>query len=231
VPHLVFTASLEVDKQTMALDEWEVEKTRQSCRRLMSRAKTFTYNRKVDTYARVQRDIRRIYGSHPKKSNAAPLDLHILAVKPKWLCGTFGFHPMLGFKRWKQAASIAHGCASTFGTLAAQNESQADWVASWRVGGLDDIDRAAITVRKKEPARSEAAREPGHVEFEYTLTPQSGHKPDGTCWFRKTALCPFSRKALESVHWSEPKERGAMLRELPNIYRACGIQRNHGAVS
>ena len=33
-----------------------------------------------------------------------PLEIEVLVVKPKWLCGTFAFHPMLGFRRELQAS-------------------------------------------------------------------------------------------------------------------------------
>src|SRR2546429_6669916 len=42
-----------------------------------------------------------------------PLDIKVVTVKPKWLVSLFEFHSYLGFKRERQAASIAHGCAST----------------------------------------------------------------------------------------------------------------------
>jgi predicted acylesterase/phospholipase RssA len=231
VPHLLFTASLEVDKTCMPLGGWDLEQTRRSWRRLRARAKTFTYNRKVDAYARVQRDIRRIHREHPTgPKKKAPLDLHVLAVKPRWLCGTFGFHPMLGFKRWKQAASIAHGCASTFGAMVATNEAHPMWIRGWRVKGLDDINRSAVVITR-DGATSGASREKDYQEYRYELRPQRAAKGDGrgngTCWFRNTARCPFSAEALERVEWLDEKERDAMMRELPKIYEACGMERNH----
>lgn len=229
VPHLVFTASLEVDKTCMTAEGWDLEQTRQSCRRLHSRAKTFTYNRKVDAYARVQRDMRRIHAAFPtaKKNGKVPLDLHVLAVKPRWLCGTFGFHPMLGFKRWKQAASIAHGCASTLAAFFATQAANSFWTKSWGVAGLEDIDERAVHLQPKDPLASPAARESSCKEFDYKLEPRSGGKAEGVCWFRKTAICPFSAKAVRNSYWSDTKEEASMLRELPKIYEACGMRCNH----
>ena len=229
VPHLLFTASLEVDKTCMSLGGWDLERTRQSWRRLRARAKTFTYNRKVDAYARVQRDIRRIQRQHPTGADKKkPLDLHVLVVKPKWLCGTFGFHPMLGFKRWKQAASIAHGCASTFGALAAANAANPLWIKGWKIAGLEDIDPATVVVKPEESPTGTKSRDKDHQDYRYELHPRKsddGHQ--GRCWFRKNAQCPFSSVELEKVPWMDEKERDAMMRELPKIYKACGMKRNH----
>ena len=50
----------------------------------------------------------------------------VIAGKPQWLCGTFAFHPMLGFRRDDQAKSIAHGCRSTLAELAKIEPEQAD---------------------------------------------------------------------------------------------------------
>lgn len=254
VPHLVFTASLEVDKEVFPTDQWDVEEIRRSCRRLSSRAATFAYNRKIDAYARVQRDLRRIHehfaGKDPMAyGDRAPLDLHVIAVKPKWLCGTFGFHPMLGFRRAKQAASIAHGCASTLGTLYAEwkgagRESRAkEWIPHW--GRLDandaldslskamkDIDPKAVTVSRCAEAGGKLSREPAHVEVSCELNPQkrigrADKENEGLCWFRQTAVCPFSRKGVGEVFPDRTNKEDAAMQELTEIYRACGRTATH----
>jgi len=228
VPHLLFTASLEVDKTCFGHEGRDLDRTRKSCRLLYRRAKTFTYNRKVDAYARVQRDIRRIHRKfHNRPDDQQPLDLHVLAVKPKWLCGTFGFHPMLGFKRWKQAASIAHGCASTFAAfVVTKTDNESHWPESWGVQGLDEIDEQAV-VLSEVPRDARSPHEQQRVEHRYELHPQSKGKVRGTCWFRKTIRCPFSEEAVKNMPWTDAKERDAMIREMPKIYEACGFPRNH----
>ncbi len=228
-PHLLFTASLEVDKCAMRPDGWDVEQTRRSWRRLSSRANTFTYNRKIDAYARTQRDLRRLVKASKGGSVARPLlDLEVIAVKPKWLCGTFGFHPMLGFKRWKQAASIAHGCASTFGTMYAYGKADPGKMKAWKVDlsdikvDLSDIDDKAIKLREKPKSRPES----GFKECEPVLHPNAEGKADGTCWFRKNKRCPFSIQELEERAWKSDEEK-TMKEELQKIYKACRIPSNH----
>src|SRR4029079_13395400 len=91
---------------------------------IRARAKRLRYNGKIDRFQQGQRDIRRILTQRAKDgdtdidSHDLPLNLDVLAVKPQWLCGTFAFHPMLGFNRKKQTQSIAHGCASTICAIA-----------------------------------------------------------------------------------------------------------------
>lgn len=224
-PHLLFTASLETGRQPMKAGGWDVEQTRRSWRLLSKRAKTFTYNRKIDAYARAQRDLRRLAEAPDAPKGAPLLDLEIVAVKPKWLCGTFGFHPMLGFKRWKQAASIAHGCASTFGTMVAHETSNPGRMAAWNIK-LEDIDDKAIQLVEKP--RSE--REPGFVEHDIVLVPLGGKVKEekGTCWFRKTAPCPFSRQATQGVRWAPADDLNEKyMEELGQIYTACGLKGNH----
>src|SRR6266568_3092759 len=111
VPHLLFTASLEVDPEP--LSGQRLQATCASWPTLAMRARQFSYNKKLDWFTESQRDLRRIFVAAGSQAPWTPLDLEVVTVKPRWLCGTFAFHPMLGFRRAKQAASIAHGCAST----------------------------------------------------------------------------------------------------------------------
>ena len=101
VPHLIFTASLEVDP-TIHSDADELVG---DCIQLWKHAKTLRYNQKINAFATTQGDLRAIWNARRGDKNKAeePLDLHVMNVKPKWLCNTFGFHPMLGFRRKKQA--------------------------------------------------------------------------------------------------------------------------------
>ena len=244
VPHLLFTATLEVDKHCYEDNAWQVELTRRSCRRLSKRAASFRYNLKIDAYARVQRDVRRLYGKyeqywadHPTKR--APLDLHVIAAKPQWLCGTFAFHPMLGFQRRKQAASIAHGCASTLGALYADwkhpeskfpGAKPSQWVETWL--GTDGtieiakIDEKAIVVtyERSDPGFSGEGR---YCAPQVVLEPNHKEKKAGECWFRKDVPCPFSADAIDRLTSIAGEEKKAMLRELPKIYQACGLAENH----
>jgi predicted acylesterase/phospholipase RssA len=213
VPHLLFTASLEVDKT--ALGDGSVEEVRKSFLRLQKRAKTLGYNRKIDVYGSLQRDLREIYQSrvrHGEKDPWKPLDLHVIAVRPRWLCNTFSFHPMLRFRRKRQAESIAHGCASTIATFYhdAQKNGTRDWMKAWGAHGLDAVEGETVSSHfdRTRPA----------------LNPRREGKEGGLCWFRD-APCPFSRESLESR--PDLKERPALLEELPRIYRACGRPETH----
>ena len=207
VPHLLFTASLEVDKQALPNDR--VENVSRSFLRLRKRAKTFIYNRKIDAYAKVQRDLRTIYedlSTTGKTTAWEPLDLHLVAVKPQWLCDTFGFHPMLGFRRRKQAQSIAHGCASTLAQLYVEQTRNPAWSAGWGIRGLDRMDPQAVLL--------DADR--------FTLVPRRKNKAAGECWFRNAVACPFSPASLAEL--SIEKETAE---QLGKIYEYCGQVETH----
>jgi len=228
VPHLLFTASLEVDK--IALGEGHLEEYSRSFRRLQERAKTFGYNRKIDAYRALQEDLRTIYRHEARRGHTpawTPVDLHVIAVRPRWLCSTFGFHPMLKFRRRKQAQSIAHGCAATIATFyhEAQREGAAPWMEAWGVRGLEEIHKDAVTCRSN----------PREIGF----NPRSKRQADGLCWFRD-APCPFSAKALgggdgenqgrklqEGEGAGELSGRPNLLRELPKIHQLCGLPETH----
>lgn len=196
VPHLMFTASLEVDRRPAQEGEEEIARSWFSVYR---RSKEFSYNRKVDSYARMQRHLRGICRTQPE-SGAGLLDLEVLAVKPRWLCETFGFHPMLGFRRSKQAASIAHGCATTIVRFQQLRScaAGAKWTKAWGV---------ADSVGAVEPGRDPLR--PRRVERDH-------------CWFRPAEPCPFSRSALAKALIPD-----ATRREVAEIYRACGRPETH----
>ncbi|MDP9121919.1 MAG: patatin-like phospholipase family protein, partial [Acidobacteriota bacterium] len=209
LPHLLFTASLEVDKQALPNDRVEV--VSRSFLRLRRRAATFTYNRKLDAYAKVQRDLRAIYEARLAAGAAPdwqPLDLHLVAVKPQWLCDTFGFHPMLGFRERKQAQSIAHGCASTLAQLLAEQTRNPAWTAGWGIRGLDSMDpRSVLRHQGSEPL---------------TLIPQTKAKYAGECWFRIGRSCPFSPGNLAKLSLEKK-----ITQQLAGIYEACGQPETH----
>lgn len=206
VPHLLFTASLEIDKQALPNDRVEV--VSRSFLRLRKRARSFTYNRKLDSYAHVQDDLRTIYNECARVSRSpwVPLDLHVVAVKPQWLCDTFGFHPMLGFRRRKQAQSIAHGCASTLAQLYTEWKKNPVWTDGWGVHGIGSIESTSIKVDKGKT----------------TLIPQQKQKADGECWFRKEVLCPFSPKSLAKLTLNKETAR-----QVAQIYKLCGEDETH----
>ncbi len=216
IPHLLFTASLEVDPA--CLKEDDVEDVRRSFLRLAGRARTFSYNRKIDEYRAAQRNLRDIQRGRASGAGRGapwePLDLHVIAVRPRWLCSTFGFHPMIGFRRQRQAESIAHGCASTIGTLYAERQGeQAAWLDAWGAARLDAVDARAVVLQGDGAAP--------------ILYPQREGKGPDECWFRRGARCPFSPGELEKRHGIET--RGPLVRELARIYEACGRTATHRA--
>lgn len=222
-PHLLFTATLEIDRTRAQPWEWKVESTRRSWRRLWKRSKTLAYNRKVDAYARLQRNVRKLYESSAPKPSPPPLNIEVVAVKPRWLCGTFGFHPMLGFKRWKQAASIAHGCASTLAKFYGVARQHKDWIDNWNIA-LDDIDEKSIIFGPAPDADSDEA---------VIMEPQRrGKRKKGICWFQKETVCPFSIQAFDAAHPNANKDNlMAERKQLSMIYDACGRAANHEASS
>lgn len=201
-PHLIFTGSLERDPQH--LDNSECEGVARSWPAAWRHAREHEYNRKIDSFARSQREFREIYelyGGAIVNQPWVPLDIEVLVAKPRWLCGTFAFHPMLGFRRDRQAASISHGCATTLATFAAVEGPARKWLTAW---GVDADVRAALN--------DEALR---------TLIPV--RKTDGTCHFRTTGTCPFSEQATSTLGT-------AASTKLDTIYQACGNARTHQAL-
>lgn len=170
-PHLMLAASLEVvQRKGEGLDLKALEKYWPE---LSSRAKELKYNIKLDTFACVARNIQDVYKQ--TEGGTAPLDVKVLAIKPKWLCNTFAFHPMLGFRRSLQAKSIAHGCAATLLAFGGASEHS----DAWR------LDRNAI---------------PECSSFEDALQGLRKSKRDirkGRCWLQDKN-CPFSAVELNS---------------------------------
>jgi len=133
VPHLLFTASLEVNRPNLSPEACAY--TAKRWIEVYHRAKELSYNKKIDSYAEVQRALRHIWekgGAHSPQ-DYEPLNLEVVAVMPEWLCGTFAFHPMLGFRRADQARSIAHGCKTTLERLYILKKERPEWVAGWRI--------------------------------------------------------------------------------------------------
>jgi hypothetical protein len=104
---------------------------------------------------------------------------------------------MLGFRRERQAASIAHGCATTlleFGRLA-QSEPAKSWLRAWRV----------------DPQLLPPAP-PVHHAHSIRTAPAA----KGQCWCRPGIACPFSREAMANTDLP-----GRVKEELTQIYQLC----------
>lgn len=208
-PHLVFTASLE--PATPPLDDEEVARMGRSWLAARERAQRLRYNQKIDRFAKVQRDLTFIYNTY-STARGTPvgletLDIDVVVVKPRWLCGTFAFHPMLGFRRRKQAASIAHGCAATFGKfadIAADETRRAQWPEGW---GLNTADIEPDAKRLHPHTRDKRAK--------------------GQCHFRSSpeAKCPFSSDELQKIPNTEIDEK--VKKNISEIYRLCGLRSTH----
>ncbi|HEX9630833.1 MAG TPA: patatin-like phospholipase family protein [Gemmatimonadales bacterium] len=212
VPHLVFCASLEPNLAVLA-GGTALERVRSYWPGLLKRARQLGYNQKLAVFQRTQRNIRAIFAQRAAAGIASPpaghpaatvLSLEVISVIPNWLCGTFAFHPMLGFRRSDQAASIAHGCASTLlrlGTLAARRPAAAE---AWGI-------------------RIESAEADGVARAAETFTP-IGDGQGGTCWFRPKTLCPFSRDGQRTADIEVHDDTAGALAE---IHRACGRTATH----
>jgi predicted acylesterase/phospholipase RssA len=213
VPHLIFTASLEIDPATGCAGESGIG----DCLEVSRRARTFKYNRKIDAFASTQADLRLIHGAHPEPNL---LDLHVVAVKPKWLCSTFGFHPMLGFRRRKQKQSIAHGCASTFATVFEMQhklKESGDWLRAWGANPDLHLDAQCFPFFDRAGKRVDTP----HRGSTYSLQP-AAKRAKGQCWFRIGVDCPFSRSKLEEAGVAPQK-----VDELEEIYWLCGNPATH----
>jgi predicted acylesterase/phospholipase RssA len=198
-PHLIFTGSLERDPRRLSHEQAARVAARWPDAR--RHAREHQYNGKIDSFATAQREFREIYSYYSSSlvnQPWLPVDIEVVVAKPRWLCGTFAFHPMLGFERPRQAASIAHGCATTLATFAALEKERARWLNEWHIDGSvrASFDHAALR----------------------TLTPKT--KADGTCHFRTAGVCPFSSAATEGA-------LGHGGSAVNDVYQACGRRTTH----
>jgi hypothetical protein len=172
--------------------------------------------------------LRRIVEQRAQKEGTAfdahrphlPLNLDVLVVKPKWLCGTFGFHPMLGFRRKTQAASIAHGCASTMQAV------YAHFFPPTRTYEMEDSTKRLTMLRAwadKLGIAYDTLRDKRHADL------SREQQARGVCWFRQRGtagiepLCPFHRQVvLNTASGEEQMPRENLADELHEIYLACG---------
>jgi predicted acylesterase/phospholipase RssA len=219
VPHLLLSGSLE--PELVPLDKRCVRDVSQFWPVALKRARQLSYNRKADTFAQAQKDFRRLYNDEAlRKDRSAqswePLDIEVLNVKPKWLCSTFGFHPMLGFRRRKQAASIAHGCASTL--LSLHHVESDAYRKAWGIELRFDPD----TIEGAHPQGGSTLKLVPH-------DPTGKKRENGWCWFRSDRkVCPFSKQGIEFQRQEERYDpKGETTKELQLIYELCGQSETH----
>ncbi len=221
-PHLMFSASLEVRTDRLEVDPEEI-----SWLELSSVTKKLGYNRKLDTYDRTQTALRDLFDRWDDKQRSAPadpdhlepLDIQMVVVKPEWLCSTFGFHPMLGFRRERQAQSIAHGCATTLLEVGRLNAEQKEQVRAW--GVEEKWIPKATSLREAFADLDKRGRRRGREEVK-----------EGLCWLVDEKVCPFShigtRPGNGEGDGNRPVLPEATRKELNEIYLACRNRRSHG---
>jgi hypothetical protein len=202
VPHLLICGSLE--PRYRPLSTASQADLQFNWPALSRHARELGYNSKLDAYGVFQRNLRAVVQARSSDAPLELLDLELIAVKPEWLCSTFAFHPMMGFRRSRQVASIAHGCASTLLELGARcaTAQGSAWFDAW---GIDRI--------HLPPAEASLREDP------YQPRPQVA---EHECWFVPGLRCPFSADALSELGLPE-----ATARELVTIYRACGKRETH----
>jgi predicted acylesterase/phospholipase RssA len=205
VPHLLFSASLEKDEPPLSPNE--VNLLADNWVKLFGRAKALKYNKKLNGYAEAQRSVRDIWTTSGVAAPGAllvPLDLEVATVIPKWLCGTFAFHPMLGFRRARQAESIAHGCASTLIALGVIVRDHQTWASGWGIDGNEVPTNDYVSREDPYAAATENSAPPNH------------------CWLRPQTVCPFSRPRVEPLGL-QPQT----VIELEKIHLACRRRQTH----
>jgi predicted acylesterase/phospholipase RssA len=230
VPHLLLTATLEPEKA-----DWSGREDLHTLgwTEIHARATQLRYNGKIDKFQQSQRDIRRILKQRASENDPdvhapdIPLNLDVLAVKPQWLCGTFAFHPMLGFSREKQTESIAHGCASTICAVADHFDA-GNKVHAVDVGALMDWALGRGIALDQLPART-SREQAGALGFGPASLSEE-EQQQGCCWFRradqksgKRPVCPFHPKSPAATEGEEASP------ELHKIYIACGRRATHVA--
>jgi predicted acylesterase/phospholipase RssA len=222
VPHLIFTASLEVPPANLAgaKQQQALGDTVNSWMHLRERAGRLRHNKKVDRFIEFLNDVRGLRAISTEKDFQIP-DMHAVCVKPQWLCGTFAFHPMLGFKKIQQARSIAHGCASTFAQMHVEEKRfGAQRTRYW----WKKLDINEDTIVPQDPDEyGERSKLPPALK---PALPSQLRKP-GNCWFRNDSPCPFSPQQLEIAARRGESLPAPVFRDLASIYWECGKATTH----
>lgn len=218
IPHLIFTASLEPEPEIwddQHSNEWK-KAFATSWLSVRSRAKEMKFNKKIEDFVRAQREVRSIFKARCKEGiQSPPLSIDVLVVKPKWLCGTFAFHPMLGFRRDLQAANIAHGC---YQTLEAVREFPHKFA--------DGVNRLPEQKKETERALTEWGFKIGLLDNPALASRAEERKVhnEGQCWYYPNITCPFSEKTGIEVEANEQLQK-----PLSRIYQLCGEKKTHMA--
>jgi hypothetical protein len=135
----------------------------------------------------------------------AAIDIEVVPIKPEWLCNTFGFHPMLGFRKERQKRSIAHGCASTLLSFARLGEQKCK---GW------NMKEALPKARCWADAFNELDRR--------------GKPAQGKCWLRESHACPFVLDGKKPDGKRSPSSLPDFTRrELSDIWRVCPERETH----
>lgn len=246
VPHLILAASLEPEPEDWSdLSHVVMEERCASWMELRRRASELAYNGKIDKFASAQDHIRDIIETRRGEVNPndadLPLNLEVVVVKPKWLCSTFAFHSMLGFRRRNQAESIAHGCKSTFERLASLFHPLP------LSPPLKETPQAFAAREDAARLRREWAARPENLEKKIDFEQLKGagerreldatQQANGVCWYRMKIsndepLCPFAatvarKRASNPELPNDAAARTTFENELDAIYQACGRQETH----
>ncbi len=212
VPHLIFSASLQTNPRRIS-DAQVMKELSQNWMQLRLRNNEIAYNRKLELFARTQENLRDIVCARggPRALDPSrdwiPLDLQVLTIVPRWLCGTLAFHPMLGFRRCTEAQSIAHGCASTLLKLGGEvhGPTGGGKTEAWRMDG-----------NALPSSEQSLARDP-------FIPLKRVKKHSGHCWYRPGVVCPFSFAGQDATRLDKNRTE----KELNEIYVECGRIRTH----
>jgi predicted acylesterase/phospholipase RssA len=198
-PHLMLAASLEVDPRSRRQVDPEI--LRRYWPELSARARELKYNDKLNTFSHVADNLQEISAIVDDGYN--PLKVKVLGIKPQWLCKTFAFHPMLGFRRHQQAASIAHGCAATLLAIAELEDDVNAWgMRSDAVPDVCDFNSAFGKLKSDRRAQVKA----------------------GKCWLNGMQ-CPYSENSVNT--FDELKSAKNSKHWLAQVHNACWKTETH----
>jgi predicted acylesterase/phospholipase RssA len=230
IPHLILCAPLRPSPAGLGRSDADGEADAQQraaavneivsdWKKLHGRVSEMKYNDKIEMYTNTQAMVRAIVDRVPSDDPAFPLDLEVVPITPRWVCGTFAFHPMLGFQRDEQARSIAHGCASTRVQMQTMKVWRDSWVKAWtNIDGDGQCANRPAEQRWWELHLNKADKQKGIA--------------DGRCWFLGHGQCPFSMvKLKESFHEELKSQRrepiSELIEEVAQIHVLCCESETH----